>query len=151
VRGALSVPGAIAATVRFRPRTGYTAYRDCPLYRRDPRSRFEGVVYESMLPAVRRLIAAEEGAVMLDSSLTIDHVGYDAPRTHKSERYLRLLARATESDPERIYLWWHPGSIHRDLGRIDKAEACWRRGLALAREGSALQRRAPLSHRAHQA
>jgi tetratricopeptide (TPR) repeat protein len=65
--------------------------------------------------------------------LTIDHLGYDGPQTHKAERYLRLLARATERNPERIYLWWHLGTIHRDLGKIDEAEACWHRGLALAR------------------
>jgi len=132
LHAALSAPEAVAATVRFYPRTGYTAYREYRLYRRDPRLRFEGVVHESMFPTIWRLIAAE-GGHMLDCDLTIDHIGYDGPQTHKAERYLRLLARATETTPERIYLWWHLGSIHRDLGRIDEAEACWRRGLALAR------------------
>ena len=132
LRTALSTPGAVAATVRFYPRTGFTAYRECRLYRRDPRLRFEGVVHESMLPSIRRLIAAEGGYV-LDCDLTIDHVGYDGPQTHKADHYLRLLARATESNPERVYLWWHLGSVHRDLGRIGDAETCWRRGLALAR------------------
>jgi glycosyltransferase involved in cell wall biosynthesis len=133
LQAALSTPGAVAATVRFYPRSGYTAYRECRLYRRDPRLRFEGVVHESMFPSIRRLIAAE-GGHMLDCDLTIDHLGYDGPQTHKAERYLRLLAHATEGNPERIYLWWHLGSIHRDLGRIGEAETCWRRGLALARE-----------------
>lgn len=129
---ALSVRGAVAARVRFYPRSGYTAYRECRLYRRDSRLRFEGVVHEGILPSIRRLIAAEGGRI-LDCDLTIDHLGYDGPQTHKAERYLRLLTHATESNPERIYLWWHMGSIHRDLGRIGEAEACWRRGLALAR------------------
>jgi tetratricopeptide (TPR) repeat protein len=129
---ALSTPGAVAATVRFYPRSGYTAYRECRLYRRDPRLRFEGVVHESMFPPIRRLIAAEGGHI-LDCDLTIDHLGYDGPQTHKAERYLRLLAHATERNPERIYLWWHLGSIYRDLGRIEEAEASWRRGLAAAR------------------
>jgi len=129
---ALSAPETVAATVLFHPRTGFTAYRECRLYRRDPRLRFEGVVHESLFPAIRRLIATEGGRI-LDCDLTIDHVGYDGPQTHKAERYLRLLARATESNPERIYLWWHLGSVYRDLGQIDEAEACWRRGLALAR------------------
>jgi tetratricopeptide (TPR) repeat protein len=129
---ALSAPGAVAATVRFYPRSGYTAYREYRLYRRDPRLRFEGVVHEGMFPSIWRLIAAE-GGHMLDCGLTIDHLGYDGPQMHKAERYLRLLAHATEEDPERIYLWWHLGTIHRDLGKIDEAEACWRRGLALAR------------------
>jgi glycosyltransferase involved in cell wall biosynthesis len=131
LQATLSAPGAIAATVRFYPRTGFTAYRECRLYRRDPRLRFEGVVHETPIPAIQRLVAAE-GARIIDCDITIDHVGYDGPQTHKSERYLRLLSRAVESDPGRVYLWWHLGSIHRDLGRIDEAKACWRRGLALA-------------------
>jgi tetratricopeptide (TPR) repeat protein len=131
LHAALNAPGAVAATVLFYPRTGFTGYRECRLYRRDPRLRFEGVVHESLFPSIGRLIAAEGGHI-LDCELTIDHVGYDGPQTHKSERYHRLLARATESDPERVYLWWHLGSIHRDLGRFDEAKACWRRGLALA-------------------
>ena len=131
LHAALNAPGAVAATVRFYPRTGFTAYRECRLYRRDPRLRFEGVVHEGMFPSIRRVIAAEGGHI-LDCDLTIDHVGYDGPQTHKAERYLRLLERATEGDPERVYLWWHLGTIHRDLGRIDEAEACWRRGLSLA-------------------
>jgi tetratricopeptide (TPR) repeat protein len=132
LQAALRAPGAVAATVRFYPRTGFTAYRECRLYRRDPRLRFEGVVHETLFPAIRRVVAVE-GARILDCDLTIDHIGYDGPQTHKSERYLRLLSRAVEGDPGRVYLWWHLGSVHRDLGRIDEAAACWRRGLALAR------------------
>jgi glycosyltransferase involved in cell wall biosynthesis len=131
IEAALSVPGAIAATVRFHPRSGFTAYRERRLYRRDPRLRFEGVVHESMLPAIERLIKAE-AACVVDCDLTIDHIGYDQPQTHKSERYLGLLARAIEDNPDRIYLWWHLGSIRRDLGQIDVAESCWRRGFLLA-------------------
>ena len=116
----------------FRPRTGFTAYREYRLYRRDPRLRFRGCVHETMLPEVHRLVA-EEGATIVDCDLTIDHVGYDGPQTHKADRYLRLLAQATKADPKRVYLWWHRGCIHRELGEIDEAEASWRRGLALAR------------------
>jgi tetratricopeptide (TPR) repeat protein len=128
----LDKPDAVAATVRFYVRSGFTAYREYRLYRNDPRLRFAGVVHESMMPAVRRLVC-EENARTLDCDLTIDHVGYDGPQTHKSERYLRLLARATRRDPARVYLWWHMGSIHHELGRTEQAATCWRRGLALAR------------------
>jgi glycosyltransferase involved in cell wall biosynthesis len=131
VRASLSTAQGVAGRVRFHPRTGFTAYREYRLYRRDPRVRFEGVVHESMLPAVGRLIAAE-GARIVETDLTIDHVGYDGPQTHKSDRYLRLLTQATRQDPERIYLWWHLGCVHRDLGQIDEAETFWRRGAALA-------------------
>jgi glycosyltransferase involved in cell wall biosynthesis len=132
LRSALGERGGIAASVRFHPRTGFTAYREYRLYRRDPRLRFQGRVHETMLPEVHRLVAAE-GATVLDCDLTIDHVGYDGPQTHKAERYLPLLRQATEADPERVYLWWHLGCIHRELGQVDEAEAYWRHGLALVR------------------
>jgi tetratricopeptide (TPR) repeat protein len=145
VHAVLSAPDAVAARVRFHPRTGFTAYREYRLFRRDPRIRFEGVVHETMVPAIQRVVAAGEGCI-IDCDLTIDHIGYDGPQTHKSERYLRLLARATKSNPKRIYLWWHMGSIHRDLGRIDEAESCWRRGLSLARERGRLNGEDCLCH-----
>jgi tetratricopeptide (TPR) repeat protein len=131
LRSALGEPDAIAGRVRFHPRTGFTAYPEYRLYRRDPRLRFQGRVHETMVPQIRRLAA--EGASVLDCDLTIDHVGYDGPQTHKAEHYLRLLEQATLADPERVYLWWHRGSIHRELGQIDQAEASWRHGLDLAR------------------
>lgn len=132
LRSMLSAPDGVAARVRFHPRTGFTAYREYRLYRRDPRLRFEGRVHETMLPRINRLVAAE-GAAILDCDLTIDHVGYDGPQTHKSERYLRLLTAAIKTDPTRVYLWWHLGCVHHEDGRVDEAEACWRHGLGLAR------------------
>lgn len=131
IRAILGASGAIAARIRFYPRTGYTAYREYRLYRRDPRLRFEGVVHESIQPAINRIVAAE-GAAILDCDLTLDHVGYDGPQKHKSERYLKLLARECERTPERVYLWWHLGCVHRELGRMEQAEKCWRHGRALA-------------------
>ncbi len=132
LRSALSGPNGVAARVRFHPRTGFTAYREYRLHRRDPRLRFDGRVHETMVPRIQRL--ATDGAAVIDCDLTIDHVGYDGPQTHKAERYLGLLAQATEADPERVYLWWHRGCIYHELGRIDEAEASWRHGLALVRE-----------------
>jgi hypothetical protein len=131
LRSALAASGSVAGRVRFHPRTGFTAYREYRLYRRDPRLRFRGRVHETIVPEINRLVAAD-GATVLDCDLTIDHVGYDGPQTHKADRYLRLLAQATETDPERVYLWWHRGCIHRELGQIAEAEEAWRRGLALA-------------------
>jgi tetratricopeptide (TPR) repeat protein len=131
LRAALGTPGSIAARVRFRPRTGFTAYPEYRLYRRDPRLRFDGRVHETMVPRIKRLVA-DEGATVVDCDLTMDHVGYDGPQTHKAERYLRLLTQAVERDPERVYLWWHRGAIHHELGQADEAEASWRHGMALA-------------------
>lgn len=131
VRAALTDPGAVSATVRFHPRTGFTAYPEYRLYRRDPRLRFEGVVHETMLPSVFRLIE-EDGATLLETDLAIEHVGYDGPQTHKAERYVGLLSKATKRDPERVYLWWHLGCIESELGHVAAAETHWRHGAALA-------------------
>jgi tetratricopeptide (TPR) repeat protein len=130
-RGGLNDPRALAARVRFYPRSGFTAYPEYRLFRRDPRLRFKGVVHETMLPEIKRLVAIG-GAMILDCDTTIDHVGYDGPQTHKTERYLKLLRQALASNPERVYLWWHLGCVHRDLGQIAEAETCWRHGAALA-------------------
>jgi glycosyltransferase involved in cell wall biosynthesis len=133
-RAALEDPGALAARVRFYPRSGFTAYPEHRLFRRHPHIRFKGIVHETMLPALNRLIAAG-GATILDCDLTIDHVGYDGPQTHKTGRYLKLLEEALKCDPERLYLWWHLGCVHRDLGQIDRAETYWREGAARALAG----------------
>jgi tetratricopeptide (TPR) repeat protein len=130
-RRALTDPRAVAARVRFYPRSGFTAYPEHRLFRRHPQVRFEGVVHESTLPALQRLVAAE-GATIVDCDLTIDHIGYDGPQTHKSERYLKLLRRALASNPQRLYLWWHAGCVHRDREEIAQAESCWRHGAELA-------------------
>lgn len=135
LRSALSAPAGVAGRVRFHPRTGFTAYREYRLYRRAPGLRFKGRVHETMLPEVHRRVA-EEGATIIDCDLTLDHVGYDGPQTHKAERYLGLLARAIETDPRRVYLWWHRGCVHHELGQEGEAEACWRHGLALARDNA---------------
>ncbi len=132
LRSTLSAQDAVAARVRFYPRTGFTAYREYRLYRRDPSLRFEGVVHETMLPGIKRLVAAED-ATIVDCDLTIDHVGYDGPQTHKAERYLRLLVKAIAADPGRVYLWWHFGCVHCELGQVEQAETYWRQGLVLAR------------------
>jgi tetratricopeptide (TPR) repeat protein len=130
-RAALNDPRALAARVRFYPRSGFTAYPEYRLFRRDPRLRFKGVVHETMLPEIKRLTATESGTI-LNCDTTIDHVGYDGPQTHKTERYLKLLKQALASNPERVYLWWHLGCVLRDLGQIAEAETCWRHGAALA-------------------
>ena len=67
------------------------------------------------------------------TKLTIDHLGYDGDQSHKAERNLRLLSKQVQADPDRIYLWWHLGSVYRDLGGAAEAEAAWSRGADVAR------------------
>lgn len=129
----LQAPDLLDATVMYRPKSGYTAYREHRLIRRDPRIRFHGAIHESFIPDIERLVKAGLGRVGT-SSLTIDHLGYDGDQSHKLERNLTLLPRQIEAAPDRAYLRWHLGTVLRDSGRLAEAEASWRVGARLARE-----------------
>lgn len=121
----------IACTVRFYPQTGYTAYPEYRLFRRDDRIRFRGAMHETIVPSLLRLEDAGVGRIGI-SNLTIDHLGYDRGQAHKLDRNLRLLQKQLSADPSRIYLWWHLGTVYHDLSRVAEAEAAWREGIRLA-------------------
>lgn len=131
LRAELADPALCTALVRFHPRTGYTAYPEYRLFRRDPRIRFRGAIHETMLPDIERLIASGAGQCGW-SGLTIDHLGYDGDQSHKLPRNLKLLEKEVRVNPDRVYLWWHLGTVYRDLGRPAAAEAAWRNGTAVA-------------------
>ena len=122
----------VACKVRFHPRTGFTAYPELRLFRRDPRIRFAGPMHETVVPAVKA-VANTDGKAIGMADLTIDHVGYDGDQSHKLQRNLRILEIAIRKDPDRIYLWWHLGTVYRDLGRPSDAEAAWLEGVGRAR------------------
>ncbi len=130
LRAQLSDPGLVASTVRFHPRTGFTAYPEHRLFRRDRRIRFAGAIHETMLPAIKALVAAGAGRIGT-SGLTIDHVGYDGDQSHKLDRNEQLLRKQIAADPRRTYLWWHLGTVERDRGRLAQAEAAWTEGVTL--------------------
>jgi glycosyltransferase involved in cell wall biosynthesis len=135
IEALLRDPGLCACTVRFHPRSGFTAYPEHRLFRRDPRIRFRGAIHETIMPDLERIVASGLGRIG-SSELTIDHVGYDGDQSHKAERNLRLLKKQLRADPGRIYLWWHLGAVHRELGNLDEAEAAWLAGANIARHNS---------------
>ncbi|HJZ22582.1 MAG TPA: glycosyltransferase [Bradyrhizobium sp.] len=131
----LSDPDLVTATVCFHPRTGFTAYREYRLIRRDPRIRFHGAMHETFLPDIDELVNSGLGRIGA-SSLTIDHVGYDGDQSHKFDRNLRLLLKQIEAAPKRPYLRYHLGCVYRDLGRVEEARVSWIEGARLAREAA---------------
>jgi tetratricopeptide (TPR) repeat protein len=135
LRAELDRPEQLACTVRFIPRTGFTAYPEYRLFRRDPRIRFSGLIHESIRPALSGLVAAREGYIGV-SAATLRHVGYDGDQSHKLDRNEALLRRQIKTDPARAYLWWHLGSVMRDRGRIDDARQLWAEGAARAAQPS---------------
>ncbi|WP_296321792.1 glycosyltransferase family 2 protein [Reyranella sp.] len=128
----LSTPEWWAATLRFHPQTGYTAYRELRLFRRHPEIRFQGAMHETIVPSLNRL-AGDRGEAIGTSTLTIDHLGYDGGSVRKHARDLGLLRRQIAATPDRTYLWWHLGSIERERGDPAAAERAWRQGVEAAR------------------
>ena len=131
----LADPTLCAATVPFHPRTGFTAYYEYRLFRRDPRIRFRGAIHETVEPDIQRLVTT--GAARIGAcGLTIDHLGYDGDQSAKLDRNFRLLLKELGADPKRLYLWWHLGTVYRDMGRLNEAISAWSRGIDLARQGA---------------
>jgi tetratricopeptide (TPR) repeat protein len=133
-------PLALAHYVRFRPKTGYTCYREARLFRRDPRLRFAGRIHETMTPILKD-ISAREGLPIASSRVGIDHIGYDGDQSHKHARNLPLLEDAIQTQPERVYYWHHLAETLAALGRPAQALEAAAHGLAAAdREDSEKQR-----------
>jgi glycosyltransferase involved in cell wall biosynthesis len=125
------VPSAIAAYVRFQPKTSYTRYREVRLFRSDPRLRFAGRIHETMTP-VLRAISASEGLPIIQSQVEIDHLGYDGDQSHKHLRNLPLLEKAVKTHPDRVYYWYHLAETFAALGRHREALDAATEGLVSA-------------------
>jgi tetratricopeptide (TPR) repeat protein len=138
--GALIDPTAVAAFVRFRPKTGYTRYRELRLFRSDPRIRFRGRIHESIWPSIAEVVDDAPGRVVR-TAVEIDHLGYDGDQSHKHPRNLPLLRIAIREEPERVYYWHHLAETLAALGQATEAEAIALEGMARAeRELSEKQR-----------
>jgi glycosyltransferase involved in cell wall biosynthesis len=131
---------AVANYVRFRPKTGYTRYREPRLFRRDPRLRFVGAIHETMIPSLRE-ISTREDLSIAPSRVEIDHLGYDGDQSQKHPRNLPLLESAVRAEPERVYYWYHLAETLAALGRTgDALEVAARGLLAAERDDSEKQR-----------
>ena len=136
--------GALAGLVRFRPKTGYTRYREWRLFRSDPRLRFEGRIHETVEPVIRA-ISAREGLAIQQTEVEIDHLGYDGAQAHKHARNLGLLEEAVRADPDRAYLWLHLTETLAAMGRLEEAAAAALTGLAAAQRQPSDKQRAAAS------
>jgi tetratricopeptide (TPR) repeat protein len=126
-------PHALAATVRFTPKSGYTRYREWRLFRRDPRLRFAGTIHETMVPVIED-IARREGLALPLTPVEIDHLGYDGDQSAKHARNIPLLRRATAEDPNRVYCWYHLAESLCAVGEVEEAVRAASRGLQAARD-----------------
>jgi glycosyltransferase involved in cell wall biosynthesis len=119
-------------TVRFRPQSGFTRYREHRVFRNRPELRFRGVIHESLLPALDELVA-REGARVGASSIGLEHDGYDGDIRHKHPRNLPLLEKRLSQDPAHVYSWAHLGATLLGVGDTEGAEKAWRRGVDIVR------------------
>jgi glycosyltransferase involved in cell wall biosynthesis len=122
---------AIAAYVHFRPKSGYTRYRESRLFRNDRRLRFAGRIHETFVPLLRE-ISARENLPIVQSEVEIDHLGYDGDQSEKHARNLPLLQAAVRANPDRVYYWYHLAETLAALGRAEEALDVAREGLASA-------------------
>ncbi len=132
VRADLSRPGFAAFTVKYRPISWFTTFREYRVFRNDPRIRFEGIIHETVLPTVMK-VCDDEGLAIGDSVIEIDHVGYDGEMGHKHRRNLPLLQRHVASLPENVFLRYKLGAVLKALGDTEGAEREWRRTIESVR------------------
>lgn len=119
--------------VRFRPRPGYSRYREPRLFRSDPAIRFRGRIHETMVPDL--LSYAEKHRLTIPvTPVCIDHFGFEGDQSHKVARNVPLLETEVEARPDRAYCWHHLAEMLALDGRHDEAVTICRRGLAATRD-----------------
>lgn len=128
----LDDPSVVTYTVLFRPKTGYTRYREHRIFRNDPRIRFGSVIHETVMPALRT-VRASDGLRFAPSPIAIDHVGYDGDQSHKHARDLSLLRTRLADNPDHVYSWVHLGRTLAALGDVEGARGAWRRCIEMVR------------------
>jgi tetratricopeptide (TPR) repeat protein len=138
LRETLSDPGLVAATVRFRNRTGVTRYHEVRLFRNDPRIRFRNVIHETMMPGVQA-VAASDGLRIGRTSLPLDHFGYDGNQDAKHRRNIPLLRERLARDPGHVYSWNHLGQALAGVGDVAGAIAAWQAAIAIVRRTGAME------------
>lgn len=127
----LADPACICYTVRFRPISGFTRYREYRLFRRRPDLRFRGSVHESLIPDIDTLLA--RGWAQGDSPMALDHHGYDGDMRRKHARNLPLLRARLERDPMHVYSWDQLGLTLLGLNDPEGAETTWRHAIEITR------------------
>ena len=128
----LSDDSVVAYTVRFRPRSGFTRYREHRIFRNDPRIQFRGVIHETMLPGVGA-VAEADGLRIVPSAIAIDHLGYDGDQRRKHLRDIPLLRSRLAEDPDHGYSWQHLGHALEGIRDHEGARRAWLSGIEAAR------------------
>ena len=111
---------------------GATLCREFRLWRNDPRIRFEGVIHEKVMPAIRAVAASESRGIGL-CNLVLDHYGYEGDQTRKHQRNLPLLRTQLAAEPRNVFNWRHLATCLAGLGEQDESEQALMHALELVR------------------
>ena len=111
-----------AFRILLRPVVRSTPYYEYRMWRNDPRIRFDGVIHETIVPAVHR-VADEDGRAIGVWDLLLEHDGYEGDQTHKHHRNLPLLRDELRHDPDNLFKRHHLARVLTGLDRDDEALA----------------------------
>ncbi|WP_284313428.1 tetratricopeptide repeat-containing glycosyltransferase family 2 protein [Labrys miyagiensis] len=135
---------ALAAFVQFKPKSGYTRYREPRLFRNRPDLRFTGPIHETIVPALD-VIMAQEPLGIVSSPIRLDHLGYDGDQSRKHSRNLPLLLQAVRDQPGRVYYWAHLAETFAALGKGAAAIEAAKTGLVVGRRAETDKQKADTS------
>jgi tetratricopeptide (TPR) repeat protein len=141
LKALLSDERAAAYNVRFQPRVNSTFYREIRVFRNDPRIRFNGVIHETVHNGILQVCRDDDRAI-LDSALSISHLGYEGDLTHKYHRNIPLLRQAVEQVPGRVFYWLDLARSLAGIGEFDEAVAMCRRATEVSRADSKAKQKA---------
>src|SRR5439155_10920874 len=122
----------VAFRVLLRPFVGATPSREFRLWRNDARIRFDGIIHEKVVPAIRA-VAEADGRSIGTCDLALDHLGYEDDQTSKHVRNLPLLRAQLAAEPRNVFNWRHLAAVLHALGDTDEAERALERAVDLVR------------------
>jgi len=122
LRALLAGSEAAALRLVFYPQLDASAYLEYRIWRNDPSVRFEGIIHETIVPAVLRLAARERRAIET-ADLVIRHLGYEGDQRRKHLRNLPLLRREVVRTPDNLFVRHHLFRVLSGLGHHEEATA----------------------------
>jgi glycosyltransferase involved in cell wall biosynthesis len=134
VEALLAGSDAAAFRILLHPEQRASAYLEYRIWRNDPTIRFEGIIHESVVPAIVRL-ANRERRPILTADLVLRHVGYEGDQRPKHLRNLPLLRRELERNPTNLFVRHHLFRVLEGLGHDEEAESVLLEAFSLVEAG----------------
>lgn len=136
VEGLLTDADATAFRLLLHPEERASAYLEYRIWRNDPAIRFEGIIHETVVPAIVRLAEREHRPVRI-ADLVLRHVGYEGDQRHKHLRNLPLLRREMRRNPTNLFVRHHLFRVLHGLGEHEEADSVLLDALSLVEEAAA--------------